>query len=213
MTEYKYPIKASDTVVGEKYACERADERLYKRLAAKGWGRVNFHPFAHGNDVVMISHKDILYSATDPSIITAGELEVGEWCLVLCKAKWGPCQQIKCGDQYHPDLWCPEKADIVHASNHDRVRRLPAPVWPEPDTPTVEEMGDVVLSWQVEHDHVKQQRDALVDAIHDKDLKRKALIAWDFGKNQAGKDEYRDWWLTEYGKTILSQAGSRKRGR
>ena len=86
-------------------------------------------------------------------------------------------------------------------------------MWPEPDTPTVEEMGDVVLSWQVEHDHVKQQRDALVDAIHDKDLKRKALIAWDFGKNQAGKDEYRDWWLTEYGKTILSQAGSRKRGR
>ena len=210
MTEYKYPIKASATVVGEKYACERADERLYKRLAAKGWGRVNFHPFAHGNDVVMISHKDILYSATDPSIITAGELAVGEWCETVKQAG------VDGGHKYRrgKDRWYSlDRNEMCEVGEYVKVRPLPAPVWPEPDTPTVEEMGDVVLSWQVEHDHVKQQRDALVDAIHDKDLKRKALIAWDFGKNQAGKDEYRDWWLTEYGKTILSQAGSRKRGR
>ena len=164
MTEYKYPIPASETVVGEEYMRDSLGQELQPYL------RINCYPhdsddmnvpFLYDNGVVTFDPEFVLYSDTDPSIITAGELAVGEWCETVKQAG------VDGGHKYRrgKDRWYSlDRNEMCEVGEYVKVRPLPAPVWPDEEFE-----GGELVSFNVLAEKA-QQRDALVAALRDERL-------------------------------------------
>ena len=136
MTKYTFAIPASETVVGQKYAVCEGERPLWQRLQPHP--DLEYYPFVNlvdwcvscfAEDLVVYTDKN-----TDPSITTAGELEVGEWF----ECEHVPCKRIENVAHRMRDCHTKESVMFVYPNGdidglHSKckVRRLPAPVWPE----------------------------------------------------------------------------------